>query len=208
MFSLSCLLWEMVQGEVPWARHNLRDIPVIAARGYTLKLDRDTMPRLLFRVMREGLVWNVDMRDLELSEVRDMLLMERDIQERRLEKTDQRVKEIVVEPARQNGVKSRKKPLDTGKSRREGQNIGFIEHKPSALQLFTNTVIQSDIHKYVRRDQESAVFADDDNYSGVDLPSVAEGSLENDFESSICSVNRFATNHKSHKTDLNRLASQ
>ena len=207
MFSLSCLLWEMVQGEVPWTHHTLRDIPALAARGYTLKLDRDTMPRLLFRVMREGLVWNVDMRDLELGEVRDMLLMERDIQERRMEAV---ARGVEVEPERQNSPKERldtgqshKEGLDTGNSRKEELNTGFIEHKPSALHLFTKTAIQSDIHKYVRRDKDPVVL-EDDNYSGVDLPSVVEGPLEDDHESSICSVDNLATNHKSNKTDKNR----
>ena len=45
------------------------------AQGYTLKLDRETMPRLLYRVMREGLIMSVDLRDLELGEARDMLRM-------------------------------------------------------------------------------------------------------------------------------------
>ena len=85
VYSLCCLLWEMVKMKAPWVRHRLQDIPVLVARGYTLKLDRETMPRLLFRVMREGLIWNVDKRDLELGEVRDMLLLELNIQEQRME---------------------------------------------------------------------------------------------------------------------------
>ena len=177
VYSLCCLLWEMVKMKVPWGRHRLQDIPVLVARGYTLKLDRETMPRLLFRVMREGLIWNVDMRDLELGEVRDMLLMERDIQEQRMEEVAGSVQDRVAkDSARNQAVKPPKEDLKTK----------FVRPKSSALRRFSNTAIQSDIVKYVKRKEEH-VF-EDDNYSGVDLPSVSEGLLEDDLESSFCSV--------------------
>ena len=67
VYSLCCLLWEMIRVEVPWSRHRLQDIPAIVALGYTLRLERETMPRLLFRVIREGLIWNVDV-DWQLVE--------------------------------------------------------------------------------------------------------------------------------------------
>ena len=35
---------------------------------------RDKMPTLLYRFMRPGLIWNMDDRDLDLTETRDMLL--------------------------------------------------------------------------------------------------------------------------------------
>ena len=178
VYSLCCLLWEMVKMKVPWARHRSQDIPVLVARGYTLKLARDTMPRLLFRVMREGLIWNVDMRDLELGEVRDMLLMERDIQEQRMEEADASVQDRVAKvSARKQVVKPPKK---------EDSKTNVVRPKSSALRRFSNTAIQSDIVKYVKRREED-VF-EDDNYSGVDLPSVSEGLLEDDLESSLCSV--------------------
>ena len=45
--------------------------------GHTLKLDRDKMPTLLYRFMRPGLIWNMDDRDLDLTETWDMLLVSR-----------------------------------------------------------------------------------------------------------------------------------
>merc|ERR1719369_1144704 len=54
------------------------------SEGVTLQLCKDRMPRLLFRVMRQGLVWDVNQRDLDLEEVRDMLLLFRGQQENKI----------------------------------------------------------------------------------------------------------------------------
>ena len=69
VYSLCCVMWEMCTEKIPWSKYQPDEIVHLVSKGYTLKLDRERLPRLLFRVMRQGLIWNVDERDLELAEV-------------------------------------------------------------------------------------------------------------------------------------------
>ena len=45
----------------------------VGERRSSLPLERKRMPVLVFRTLRQGLIWEVEGRDLELTEVRDMM---------------------------------------------------------------------------------------------------------------------------------------
>ena len=76
VYSLSCVLWEISRGEVPWQGREARWVEREVGRGAGLEVGRE-IPRYIRRVLRQGLLWEVDERDLELQEVRDMLLVAR-----------------------------------------------------------------------------------------------------------------------------------
>ena len=71
VYSLSCLLWEVTTGALPWQVTEARE---------ELPLDR-RLPRYVRRLLRHGLVRRPEERDLELAEVRDMLLLTRRMEE-------------------------------------------------------------------------------------------------------------------------------
>ena len=173
VYSLCCLLWEMVTRALPWARHPPASILRLVCRGYTLRLDRDTMPRLLFRVMREGLVWNLDERELGLGEVRDMLLMSRDIEERRLAAALQQTGRDVAgsnqtEPAR---AKRRTPPGDPR------SNDHVLNLQPSSdLARFSKSALQSDIIKLLKKRSKQKVEAASIHPAEVDIEDGSEDS--------------------------------
>ena len=81
VYSLCCVMWEMCTGQVPWGDRRSREIVSIVREGNVIRLDREKLPRLLYRVMKQGMIWDVEERDLDLGEVRDMLLMTREQEE-------------------------------------------------------------------------------------------------------------------------------
>ena len=87
VYSLCCMMWELCMQEVPWKDMNAMEIISLASNGVTLPLFKDKMPKLLYRVMRQGLVWDVQHRDLDLEEVGDMLLLVKGEQEKKLTMT-------------------------------------------------------------------------------------------------------------------------
>ena len=164
VYSLCCLLWEMVTRALPWARHPPASILRLVCRGYTPRLDRDTMPRLLFRVMREGLVWNLDERELGLGEVRDMLLMSRDIEERRLAAALQQTDR---DPARS-------KPSEPDRAQRrtppgDPRGVDYDLQPSSDLANFSKSALQSDIIKLLKKRSKQKVEAQSIHPAEIDL---------------------------------------
>jgi len=168
VYSLCCVMWEMCTEKIPWSKYQPNEIVHLVSKGYTLKLDRERLPRLLFRVMRQGLIWNVDERDLELAEVRDMLLMSRDSVERKRE--TYRLSQENLNPhdmtfvesteANHNGLKryavsqSSSNSFETVRAFQLTNQKYFCNEKSqlppqrkSALHLFAPSAVQSDIYK-------------------------------------------------------------
>jgi len=74
VYSLCCVIWELVHNKVPWADMTASEILAeVGERRSSLPLERKRMPVLVFRTLRQGLIWEVEGRDLELTEVRDMM---------------------------------------------------------------------------------------------------------------------------------------
>ena len=84
VYSLCCLVWELCMGEVPWGDRGAMEIVSMVSRGDTLRLNRERLPRLLYRVTKLGFICDVKQRDLDLDEVRDMLLLTRGEQEKQV----------------------------------------------------------------------------------------------------------------------------
>ena len=78
VYGLSVVLWELCTRTVPWAHLQPGQIFDLVKEGEVLTPDRANTPKLLVRLLREGLVWDRAHRDLGLDEVRDMLLICRD----------------------------------------------------------------------------------------------------------------------------------
>merc|ERR1719392_507218 len=74
--------------EVPWGDREPMELVSSISKGETLPLSKDRLPRLLYRVLRHGLIWDVNQRDLDLQEVRDMLLLSRGEQENKLKRSE------------------------------------------------------------------------------------------------------------------------
>ena len=138
VYSLCCLIWEMCTGQVPWSKYKPQEILQLVSNGYTLKLDRNKMPTLLFRVMRQGLIWNIDDRDLDLTEIRDMLLMSRHSVERAVSDTcsSTGTGSLPGQEGHHHGVSRSKITNDVSKL-----------VKPSDLQKFSKSALQSDLLK-------------------------------------------------------------
>ena len=83
VYSLSCLIWEVVACKVPWQGLAAEEIEEEVEQGACLPLHG--LPRYVRRLLRLGLLWEVAERDLDLDEVRDMLLITRRREEERLE---------------------------------------------------------------------------------------------------------------------------
>ena len=77
VYSLCCLILEVCMEVVPWGDRGAMEIVTMFSRGCSLRLDREKLPRLLYRLMKEGFVWALEQRDLDLEEVRDMLILTR-----------------------------------------------------------------------------------------------------------------------------------
>ena len=131
VFSLCSLIWELVHTNVPWRHSSPDKILSLVCRGYTLKLEKNRIPRLLYRVLRQGLIWNMDMRDLELGEIRDMLLMSRSQAE-----DDHRDMMVTVSDDHEAPV-----------TRDRSLVSPLVRLRDTALTQFSGSVIQSDIHK-------------------------------------------------------------
>ena len=94
VYGLSVVLWEICTNTPPWADLQPGQIFKAVKQGQVLKPDKTKTPKLLIRVLREGLVWDSTKRDLDLEEIRDMLLMNREQQEQeklRKEKSEKSV---------------------------------------------------------------------------------------------------------------------
>ena len=81
VYSLCCVLWEVVTRCKPWGELTSAQIVRQVRRGAGLPLHRSSLPRYIYRLLHQGLVWDEKERDLDLQEVRDMLLVTRREQE-------------------------------------------------------------------------------------------------------------------------------
>ena len=81
VYSLCCVLWEVVTRCKPWGELTSAQIVRQVRRGAGLPLHRSSLPRYIYRLLHQGLVWEEKERDLDLQEVRDMLLVTRREQE-------------------------------------------------------------------------------------------------------------------------------
>ena len=82
VYSLSCLIWEVVACKVPWQGHDAEEVEEEVEQGAGLPLH--DLPRYIRRLLRLGLLWEMAERDVDLDEVRDMLLVTRRREQERL----------------------------------------------------------------------------------------------------------------------------
>ena len=82
VYSLCCLVWEAVTCRVPWHGLEAEEVEQEVEKGSRLPLRG--LPRYLRRLLRQGLLWKVSERDLDLQEVTDMLLVTRRTEEEEL----------------------------------------------------------------------------------------------------------------------------
>ena len=82
VYSLCCLVWEAVTCRVPWHGLGAEELEQEVEKGSRLPLR--SLPRYLRRLLRQGLLWEVCERDLDLQEVTDMLLVTRRTEEEKL----------------------------------------------------------------------------------------------------------------------------
>ena len=82
VYSLCCLVWEAVTCRVPWHGLEAEEVEQEVEKGSRLPLRG--LPRYLRRLLRQGLLWKVSERDLDLQEVTDMLLVTRRTEEEKL----------------------------------------------------------------------------------------------------------------------------
>ena len=82
VYSLSCLIWEAVTCKVPWQGLSAEEVEEEVEQGAGLPLH--DLPRYIRRLLRLGLLWEMAERDVDLDEVRDMLLVTRRREEERL----------------------------------------------------------------------------------------------------------------------------
>lgn len=70
-------MWELIYGEVPWKDCNLEALrTMLSENPYArLPLDKQVVPHLWYHLLNQGLEPEVPLRDLELSEIRDMMLL-------------------------------------------------------------------------------------------------------------------------------------
>ena len=83
VYSLCCLIWETVVCKVPWQGLDAEEVEEEVEHGARLPLHG--LPRYIRRLLRQGLLWDVAERDLDLDEVRDMLLVTRRTEEEKLD---------------------------------------------------------------------------------------------------------------------------
>ena len=76
VYSLCCLSLEVFMEE---GDRGAMEIVTMLTRGCSLSLVREKLPRLLYRLMKQGFVW-----DLDLEEVRNMLMLTRGEQEKEI----------------------------------------------------------------------------------------------------------------------------
>ncbi|CAB4058568.1 SLC11A2 [Lepeophtheirus salmonis] len=78
LYSLCCLIWEISTGQVPWGNLDPDEILVeIKLKGHSLPLDKKYIPKHLMMVLEQGLKLRGDERDVDLHEIRDMLILTR-----------------------------------------------------------------------------------------------------------------------------------
>jgi len=150
VYGLCCLIWEMVHNQVPWAGKSAADIlSEVGERKSSLPLEREWMPVLVFRTLRQGLVWEVDRRDLDLGEIRDMMFLSREQQDKLFFARQPVDKELLSRQA--NSKKFSSGP--SMKLERRQSNINFSE-----LCDVAKSAIQTDIVKYL---QDSDISEDE-----------------------------------------------
>ena len=82
VYSLCCLVWEAVTCRVPWHGLEAEEVEQEMEKGSRLPLPG--LPRYLRHLLRQGLLWKVSERDLDLQEVTDTLLVVRRTEEEKL----------------------------------------------------------------------------------------------------------------------------
>ncbi len=77
VYSVCCVMWELIYGEVPWKDYTLEALrSMMSENPYArLPLDKRVVPQLWYGVLNMGLEPEVPLRDLDLSEVRDMMTL-------------------------------------------------------------------------------------------------------------------------------------
>ncbi|CAL8131442.1 unnamed protein product [Orchesella dallaii] len=77
IYSLCCVMWEIIYGEVPWKDQSLEALrSMMTENPYArIPLDKGVVPPLWYHVLNMGLEPEVPLRDLDLSEVRDMMAL-------------------------------------------------------------------------------------------------------------------------------------
>ena len=93
VYSLSCLIWEVVGCQVPWKGFTAEEVEEEVEQGGGLPLH--DLPRYIRRLLRLGLLWEGVERDVDLDEVRDMLLITRRREEERLARLCRATKDAV-----------------------------------------------------------------------------------------------------------------
>ena len=136
VYSLSCLIWEVVACKVPWQGLAAEEVEEEVEQGAYLPLHG--LPRYIRRLLRLGLLWEMAERDLDLDEVRDMLLITRRREEESLEVVGaavpyQRQDEIPCqghnEEQTSRHLSSGRRPVVSSQAREENENnLNFGEY--------------------------------------------------------------------------------
>ena len=132
---------------MPWAGKSASDILCeVGERKSSLPVGREWMSVLVFRTLRQGLISEVDRRDLDLGEIRDMMFLSREQQDRLFFARHSEDKDL-----QQNCKKFSSGP--SIKPERRQSNINFSE-----LCNVAKSAIQTDIVKYL---QDSDISEDE-----------------------------------------------
>jgi len=75
IYSICCVMWELIYGEVPWKDSNLDALRVMMSENpyARLPLDKGVVPHLWYGILNMGLEPEAPLRDIDLTEVRDMM---------------------------------------------------------------------------------------------------------------------------------------
>lgn len=77
IYSVCCVMWELIYGEVPWKDYMLESLRVTMIENPSAKLplDKGIVPDLWYHVLNLGLEPELPLRDLDLTEVKDMMIL-------------------------------------------------------------------------------------------------------------------------------------
>ena len=137
-----------VELQVPWAGRSASEIITdVGERKFSLPLQRDRIPLLVYRTLRQGLVWEVERRDLELGEIRDMMLLSRVQQDRTL---------ICIQKkaARQQDDQDQENSKIPQTDQQIKPNVPRNRSLFAELSTVSKSAIQTDIKKYLLIDSD------------------------------------------------------
>ena len=82
VYSICSVMWELCHGDIPWKnlslealRNHFKSMNKSNFTTHTLTVDKLQVPEFWYHVICLGLVFNLKQRDLELSEIRGMMLL-------------------------------------------------------------------------------------------------------------------------------------